>query len=230
MPFTHPPCRRPAGLVCTLAGALSLFLLLSSGAAAQSNGTPSTAPAPGSPVPTRICLAPATVEAVPGGFDPETAVRETFTSFLTGPSLAVTPLQSRLVSQAREEAKLAGCAFLLLPTIKHERKTGGGGFLGKVVAGGVQQGALSASGAAGSTVGRAVASAAAGAAANAASDYAANSQVKDELTLKYRLESAAGKVLIEKADKRKAKSDGEDLLTPLVRPAAEAVAQAAAKP
>jgi hypothetical protein len=228
MLLTHPPCRRAAGLVGTLAGALSL-LLLPSGATAQTDGAPSTAPAPGS-VPTRICLAPATVEAVPGGFDPETAVRETFTSFLTGPSLAVTPLQARLVSQAREEGKLAGCAFLLFPTIKHERKTGGGGFLGKVVAGGVQQGAWSAAGAAGSTVGRVAASAAAGAAASAASDYAANSQVRDELTLKYRLESAAGKVLIEKSDKRKAKSDGEDLLTPLLRPAAEAVAQAAAKP
>ena len=228
MPRTHPPCRRAAA-VRTLACLLSL-LLIHSRAAAQSDVASSTAPAPVSPVPTRICLAPATVEAVPGGFDPETAVRETFTSFLTGPSLSVTPLQARLVSQAREEAKLAGCAFLLFPTIKHERKTGGGGFLGKVVAGGVQQGAWSASGAAGGTVGRAVASAAAGAAAGAASDYAANSRVKDELTLKYRLESAAGKVLIEKADKRKAKSDGEDLLTPLVRPAAEAVAQAAAQP
>jgi hypothetical protein len=37
-------------------------------------------------------------------------------------------------------------------------------------------------------------------------------------------------VLIEKSDKRKAKSDGEDLLTPLVAAAAEAVAQASAKP
>jgi len=34
-------------------------------------------------------------------------------------------------------------------------------------------------------------------------------------------------VLIEKADERKAKSDGEDMLTPLVGPAAQAVAQAA---
>jgi len=225
MSLTHPPCRRAAGLVPTLAGALSLFFVLPSRAAAQSDGAPSTTPAA-----TRICLAPATVEAVPGGFDPESAVRETFIGFLTGPSLAVTPLQARLVSQAREEAKLAGCPFLLFPTIKHERKTGGGGLLGKVVAGGVQQGAWSASGAAGGTVGRAVASAAAGAAVSAASDYAAHSQVKDELTLKYRLESAAGKVLIEKADKRKAKSNGEDLLTPLVSAAAEAVAQAAAKP
>ena len=221
MPLTHSPCSRAAGLVRTLASALSLFLP-ASGVSAQAD--------PGSPVPTRICLAPATVEAAPGGFDPETAVRETFTGFLTGPSLAVTPLQARLVSQAREEAKLAGCGFLLLPTIKHVRKTGGGGFLGKVVAGGVQQGAWSVAGAAGSAAGRVAASAAAGAAANAAADYAANSRVRDELTLKYRLESAAGKVLIEESDKRKAKSDGEDLLTPLVRPAAEAVAQATAKP
>ena len=79
-------------------------------------------------------------------------------------------------------------------------------------------------------MGRVAASAAAGAAANAASDYAAGSRVKDELTLKYRLESAGGKVLVEKSDKRKAESDGEDLLTPMVRPAAEAVAQAVTKP
>jgi hypothetical protein len=71
------------------------------------------------------------------------------------------------------------------------------------------------------------AGAAAGAATSAASDYAASSRVKDELTLKYRLESAAGKVLIEKSDKRKATLDGEDLLMPLVQPAAEAVVQAA---
>ena len=226
MPLTRLPYRHPGVLACILAGALSLFQ--PSRSAAQAGGAPAAAPT--SPALNRICLAPATVEVVPGGFDPETAVRETFIGFLTGPTLAVTPLQARLVSQAREEAKLAGCAFLLLPTIKHERKTGGGGFLGKVVAGGVQQGAWSAAGAAGSTVGRVAAGAAAGAAANAASDYAASSQVRDELTLKYRLESAAGEVLIEKSGKRKAKSDGEDLLTPLVRPAAEAVAQVSAKP
>lgn len=226
MPLTRPPYRRAGVLVCALAGALSLFR--PSGAAAQAEGAP--APAPASPAPTRICLAPATVEAAPSGFDPETAVRETFTGFLTGPTLAVTPLQARLVSQVRQEAKLAGCAFLLLPTIKHERKTSGGGFLGRVVAGGVQQGAWSAAGSVGSTAGRVAAGAAAGAAANAAADYAASSRVRDELTLRYRLESAAGEVLIEKSEKRKAKSDGEDLLTPLVRPAAEAVAQASAKP
>ena len=61
--------------VCVLAGALAL---VPAGADAQTA-------APVSPNITRICLAPATVEAAPNGVDPMTAVRETFTSFLTGP-------------------------------------------------------------------------------------------------------------------------------------------------
>jgi hypothetical protein len=61
------------------------------------------------------------------------------------------------------------------------------------------------------------------------SDYAYGSRSKDELTLKYRLESGSGAVLAEKSEKRKAKSDGEDLLTPVVQRAAEVVAAAAAR-
>jgi hypothetical protein len=205
-------------LICLVAGALPL-LLVHVPAGAQD-------PAPAAANVTQICLAPAAVEAAPNGVDPLSAVRETFTSFLTGPSLAVTPLSARLQSQVREEARLAGCPYLLIPTIKHERKTGGGAILGKVASGAVQQGAWSVTGATSSTVGRVVAGAAAGAATSAAYDYAANSRSKDELTLSYRLESPGGGVLLEKSDKRKAKSDGEDLLTPLVQRAAEAIATA----
>jgi hypothetical protein len=204
-----------------LAGALPLVLLQAPTAA--QNGAPAARNV------TQICLAPAAVEAAPSGVDPVAAVQETFSSFLTGPSLAVAPLTARLRSQVREEAKLAGCPYLLIPTIKHERKTGGGLF-GKVAAGAVQQGAWSVTGATGSTVGRVVAGAAAGAATSAAYDYAASSRIKDELTLSYRLEAATGAVLVEKSEKRKAKADGEDLLTPLVQQAAEAVVAAARKP
>ncbi len=187
--------------------------------------TPTLAAAQG----TRICLAPATIETAPTDVDPITAVEETFTSFLTGPALSVKPLTSRLQSQARAEAKLDGCPYLLLPTLKHERKSSGGGLFGKMASGAVQQGAYSVSGAAGSEVGRAVAGAAAGAATSAANDYASGSKVKDELTLSYRLEAMTGAVLLEKSAKRKAKSDGEDLLTPLVQQASEAIVTAAAK-
>jgi hypothetical protein len=199
------------------AGALPL-LLLSAQASAQDT-------AQAAPRVTQICLAPAAVEAAPNGVDPLGAVRETFTSFLSGPSLGVAPLNARLQSQVREEAKLASCRYLLLTTVKHERKTGGGGLLGRVAGGAVQHGAWSVAGATGSTVGRVVAGAAAGAASSAAYDYAASSRNKDELTLTYRLESA-GTVLVEKSGKRKAKSDGEDLLTPLVQRASEAIANA----
>jgi hypothetical protein len=207
--------------MCLLAGAMPM-LLAPARAVAQTDAAPATV--------TQICLAPAAVEAAPNGVDPIAAVRDAFTSFLTGPTLAVQPLSARLQSQVRQEAKLAGCRFLLLSSVKHERNTGGGGgILGKVASGAVNQGAWAVSGSAGSTVGRVVAGAAAGAASSAAYDYASSSRSKDELTLTYRLESGAGALLVEKSEKRKAKSDGEDLLTPLVQRAAETIAEAAAK-
>jgi hypothetical protein len=200
-------------------GAIGALLVMPVAAAAQSSGGQAKVGA-------QICLAPATVETAPTGVDPMGAVQETFTSFLTGPSLSVKQLTARLQSQAREEAKAAGCSYLLLPGIKHERKASGGGLFGKVASGAVQQGAYSVSGSASSTVGRVVAGAAAGAATSAANDYAMSSQVKDELTLSYQLESGVGAVLLKKSEKRKAKSDGEDLLTPMVQHASEAIAAA----
>jgi len=191
-------------------------------AAAQDPAAPESAT-------TQICIAPPTVQAAPSGVDPMAAVRDAFANFLTGPTLSAQPLSARLQSQVRQEAKVAGCKLLLLTTVKHERKTGGG-FLGKMAGGAVQQGAWAATGVAGgSTVGRVVAGAAAGAASSTVNDYAMSSRQKDELTLTYRLENADGKVLVEDSDKRKAKSDGEDLLTPMVQKAAEAIAQATAK-
>ena len=186
--------------------------------------------APNAKTVTQICLAPVTVEATPAGMDPVAAVRDAFSNFLTGPSLSVQPLNARLHSQVREEAKLAGCRFLLLPSIKHERKTGGGGgLLGRVAGGAVQQGAWAVAGSAGSTAGRIAAGAAAGAASSAVSGYASGSQQSDELTISYRLESADGKELLKKSEKQKAKSAGEDLLTPVVQRAAEAIAVAVVK-
>ena len=185
--------------------------------------------APAGPAVAQICLAPATVEAAPNGVDPVAAVGAAFSTFLNGPTLAVQPLNARLQSQARQEAKLGGCTFLLLTTVKHQRNTGGGGLLGRMAGGAVQQGAWAATGAVGgSAVGRVMAGAAAGAASTTIYDYASASRQKDELTLTYLLEDAAGKVLVEDSEKRKAKADGEDLLTPIAQKAAEAIAEAVA--
>ena len=78
--------------------------------------------------------------------------------------------------------------------------------------------------------GRVAAGAVAGAASSTINDYAMSSRQKDELTLTYRLEDAGGKVLVEESEKRKAKADGEDLLTPIAQQASESIAEAVASP
>jgi len=180
---------------------------------------------------TRICLAPATVEANAGGVaNIVDAVREAYASFLTGPTLQAQPLTARLQSQAREEARGANCQYLLLTTVKVVRPSGGQSLIGKMAGGAVQAGVSSAGGAVSSTAGRIAANAASGAANAAVYGLAGSVRSKDEFTLSYRLESAAGKSLLDKTEKGKAKSDGEDLLTPIVQKSSEAIAAAVAKP
>src|SRR5689334_5611264 len=198
---------------------LALALPLASAATAQ-------APKPAA----RICLAPTGIETVAGSAsDAMNAVRDAFTSYLTGPSVTVTPLSARLTSQAREVAKAANCPYVLITSIKHTRKNGGNGLLGRMAGSAVQQGVSAAGSSVNNTAGRVATNAAAGAAGTVAYNYGYNVRAKDELTLTTRLESAAGVVLVQKSDERKAKSDNEDLLTPLVQKAAEAVAAAVSK-
>lgn len=197
-----------------------LLALLSTSAAAQ--GTPAKA---------HICLAPTSVETASGtAATAMSAVRETFTSYLTGPTLEVAPLSSRLESQARQEAKAANCPYLLITTLKQEHKGGGSGLLGRVASGAVQQGVSSADVGSNSAAGRVATGAATGAASGAANNYGSSTQAKDEMTLTTHLESADGKVLVDMSGKRKADSNGEDMLTPLVEKAATAVANAVSKP
>ena len=176
----------------------------------------------------RICLMPTSVQMVSGSSDAAiTAVRASFSSFLTGPSLGVVELKARLQSQAREEAKQANCPYLLLTTMKQQRKTDRG-LLRRATSGAIEAGAGQVIGSARSTEAR-IAAGAATQAAMAAREVSYSVKTKDELELTYRLESATGAVLLDKTEKRTAKSDGEDVLTPLVERASEAIASQVAK-
>ena len=180
---------------------------------------------------TTICLAPTTAQMASGSStDGATAVRETLGSYLTGPTLAVAPLTARLTSQAREEAKLASCRHIVFTSMKLERNKSGGGLFGKIVGEAVQSSAYELRGRAGGSVaGRVVTSAAASAAAEAARNFATNVKTRDELTFEWRLESLDGAVAAKNSAKAKASSDGQDLLTPMVERAAEAIAGAAVR-
>ena len=178
---------------------------------------------------TRICLAPASVEAASGNATAAVdAARETFKAYLTGPTLKADPLTARLESQAREEAKQAKCPWTLFTSLKVVQKKSSN-VLGQVAASAVREGAYAAGAATGSSAGRIAGGAVSGVANQAAYNYAVTIHHKDELTLGYRLESEDGKVVLDKREKRTAKADGEDLLTPIVQAAAEQIVATAKK-
>ena len=177
-----------------------------------------------------ICLAPASTQMVTNNnADAVVAVKETFSSFLTGPTLKVRSLSARLTTQAREEAKQTGCDYVLFATLKHERKSSGGGLLGSIARSAAHQGAVSIAGSAGSAVRGTAASVVNAAVAAASANVASTVKVRDELELGYRLESVNGRVMLEKKGKRKARADGEDILTPLVEQASEQIAAAVSR-
>jgi hypothetical protein len=149
------------------------------------------------------------------------ALRDLFVTYLTGPSIQAIPLQARLSSQAMEEAKQKNCAHVVTATLT--RKHGGGSALGRVMGQAGSNAAWYIPG--GGTVASAVTRGVAVATAQAVASFATTTKAKDEVELEYRLVSPDGKVQIApRKEKLKAKSDGDDLVTPLVEKAAEAIA------
>ena len=148
------------------------------------------------------------------------AVRELFTSYLTGPSIRAVPLEARLVTQAVEEARQKNCDQILVTSVSKKR---GGSGLGRALGRAAGTAAWYVPGVGGTagtiTRGAIIAS------AQAVSSLAENTKAKDELRLDYKL-SSLDSAASAKAEtlQAKAASDGEDLLTPLVEKASEAVA------
>lgn len=174
--------------------------------------------------PVEICLAPASVQMAAGKSDEAVqAVRDVFVSFLNGPTLKVTPLTARLASQAKEEAKKGHCRYVLFVTLTHKKKNGSGLFARAASeAAGTVVWHIPGGGSAGSAAAR---SAATSVASTALRGVSSNVRAKDEMKLEYRLEAADRTTpLLARSEKSQAKSDGEDLLTPLVERAATAIA------
>lgn len=153
-----------------------------------------------------------------------TAIRDLFASYLKGPSIRTVSLESRLDSQAALEARDQECGQLLLLSVA--RKRSGDNKMGRML--GQATGTAVSRMPVGGGVTGAVASSATWAGGQAIVSFASEVRAKDELELSYRLgppDSVGGvKPVMSKA---KAKSDGEDILTPLVEKAASAIAAAA---
>ena len=149
------------------------------------------------------------------------AVRNGFAQYLQGPSVEVMPLSAMLAPAVIEEARQKQCDYVLYVSMT-VKKGGGGGMFGRAIgniagsaAGHIPGGGSAATGAARSAAITGVYTTAV---------IAANIKAKDELSLEYKLDKTenASNVLTN-TGKAKAKSDGDDILTPIIESAAQTI-------
>lgn len=180
-------------------------------------------PAAGSTLAACVALPLPAVDGVEGdATDVAQSVRSIFESYLTGPSLKSVRLDARLASQAAEEARQKDCLTILTITVSRKPTTGGHKLSTIASAAGSTAGYIPLP-----NYGAAVAVGAARSGAEAVASVARTTHPKDEIRLTYKVTTADGATVVpQKSESAKAKSEGEDLLTPLIARASETVAAA----
>jgi hypothetical protein len=178
-----------------------------------------------------IRLGLASVKAVSAGdgmsaADLAAAVQNTLAEYLKSPSVELVQLEAKLPSQIDAEARQKECDFVVYANVSHKKGGGGGfgGMFGKVIAPAVGQVGI---GHTGSTAGNVAGQVATGAIVSAGS-VSANVKQKDELTLGVKVQSPGSATPSASRDfKSKAKSAGEDIITPVIEQAAQMILDSA---
>jgi hypothetical protein len=174
----------------------------------------------GAPQGVRICLVKPKVQMGSGDTaQASETVRSMLSEYLSGPTMQVTLLEARLPDQFEEEARRAGCDYILSTEIVHRRGGAGAGVLGKAL------------GNFGYVPARdAITSIVLSGAVRTAADVASSVKARDEMQLEFRLQQpGAAAPLLTKTMKGRARSDGEDILTPLIEGAATEIGGAVSK-
>ena len=177
----------------------------------------------------RLGLAAVKTGAVGEGMsaaDLAAAVRNTLAQYLKNPSVELVQLEAALPSQIEAEAKQKECDYVVYAGVSHKKGGGGGfgGMFGKVVAPVAGQVGY---GNTGSTAGNIAASTATTAVINAGT-ISANVKQKDELTLDVKVQApGTPSPAAARQFKAKAKSAGEDIISPAVEQAAQMILEAA---
>jgi hypothetical protein len=155
--------------------------------------------------------------------DLATAVQNSLTEHLKAPNLEVIALEAKLASTIEAEAKEKQCDLVIYTNVSH--KKGGGGF-------GSMFGSSGAS-IIGNSIGYGAGNGAVVAAqvttkAVMAATMSENIKAKDELTLDLKLQAPdSAAPTLAKQYKQKAKSAGEDIISPVIEQAAQAIVDVA---
>ncbi len=214
------------------------------GGANQPGGAPIAIPqalGPKAPGKIRIGVAPPEAQVGQGSqaqADYSTPIRNAMILLMNGPAVEIAALDSRVAMQLQAEAQQKQCDYILMSSVavKHPQSGGFGKFakFGGMAASMTPMGAMAHG--MGGAMAASAASAAASAAAQAAQQQAMNqvmSQLsgfngqikqKDDVTVQYQLtQTGQSAPLLQNALQGKAKSDGEDVLTPLLQQTANTV-------
>lgn len=152
------------------------------------------------------------------------AVQNTLGEYLKGTKIELAPLEAKLAGLIDAEAKTKECDYVLYANVSHKKGGGGfGGMFGSVIAPAIGSVGL---GHTGSVAGN-IAGQVATHAIVSAGTVAANVKSKDEITLDVKLNQTTGTAVLTKHYKNKAKSNGQDIITPLIEQLAQAVVEAA---
>ncbi|HWQ35036.1 MAG TPA: hypothetical protein VNQ79_19480 [Blastocatellia bacterium] len=153
-------------------------------------------------------------------------IRNLLVQYLSGPAIEIAALEARIPAQIELEAKQKECGFVLYSSVT--QKQGGGGFGSMLRKAGPLSNIASVAGY-GSGAG-AVAGAVATTAIVTAADIAVGIKAKDEITLDYKVTAVGSDAPVASNTLRaKAKTDREDILSPLLEQAATAVISAVVK-
>lgn len=158
------------------------------------------------------------------GADLAAAVRNALAEQIKSPSVELVRLEATTPGQLEAEARQKECDFVVYASVSHKKGGGGGfgGMFGKVMAPAMGQVGYSNTG---STAGNIAASTATTAAINAGT-VSANVKQKDELTLDIKLVAPGTSApAAARQFKSKAKSAGEDIITPAVQQAAQMISE-----
>ena len=172
----------------------------------------------------RVGLANVKTDAVGEGMNASElagAVQNTLSEYLKSPNVEVVRLEAKLPSAIESEAKSKECDFVIYATVSHKKGGGGFGMFGKALGSVVAQ-------TGGGAWGNTAANVAGAVAVNtiSAATVSQNIKSKDEITLDIKLVKNGAQAFA-KQYKQKAKGNGDDIITPLVEQAAQAILDAA---
>jgi hypothetical protein len=209
----------------------------------QRSSAPTPAPqqlGPKQPGKIRIGVAPPDAQLGQGnnaGADYSTPIRNAEVALMSGPAIEITALDSHIPIQLQAEAQQKQCDYILFSSVTVKHSSGGG--FGKFAKFGGMAASMTPMAGMARGMGGAVAAQAAGMAASQMAQQQAMNQLagfngqiksKDDVTVQYQL-VALGQTspVLQNSLQGKAKSDGEDVLTPLLQQAATTVLTQVAK-